>query len=264
MLALILLLAMRAGAGALRAHNPGMTDNPCPAITSPGLEKLRLTLMVIGGEQPRLEDWAGICNFSADNLRLQKAGIRPDTVFIGDSITWEWSGAEPGLFSDRMVNRGIGGQGTPQVLARFYSDVVSLQPRKVHLLIGLNDIAGISGPASFDLYQGNVRSMVEIARANHIAVIIGALPPSRKPQLNGGADPGPQIEQVNRWLAKFAAEEHLVFADYHAALAANDGSPKQGMSSDGTHLTRAAYYAVEPIMQAALAQTNPGPSSQPR
>jgi len=56
-------------------------------------------------------------------------------VFMGDSITDAWPVAEyfPG---EPYVNRGIGGQTTPQMLIRFRPDVIDLQPKVVVILAG--------------------------------------------------------------------------------------------------------------------------------
>jgi hypothetical protein len=66
-------------------------------------------------------------------------------VFFGDSITDIWHLDEyfPGK---PYINRGIGGQTTPQMLVRFRQDVIALQPKVVIILAGTNDIAGNTGP----------------------------------------------------------------------------------------------------------------------
>src|SRR5690606_27919887 len=80
------------------------------------------------------QDWAGLCRYRAANAALSAAGGTPRLVFMGDSITENWSLGDPSLFGATMVNRGIGGQTTPQMLLRFRADVVALRPRIVHIL----------------------------------------------------------------------------------------------------------------------------------
>src|SRR5688500_10406964 len=64
-------------------------------------------------------------------------------VFMGDSITQAWQRLIPDFFSSRnYVNKGIGGQTTSQMMARFNGDVLALHPHAVVLLGGTNDIAG--------------------------------------------------------------------------------------------------------------------------
>ena len=94
-------------------------------------------------------------------------------VFMGDSITEEWSNLYPNYFNDKgYVNRGIGGQTTPQMLIRFKPDVIDLKPEIVVILAGTNDIAGNTGPSTVKMITDNIFSMVEIARAHQIKVVL--------------------------------------------------------------------------------------------
>ena len=77
-------------------------------------------------------------------------------VFFGDSITdiWKLADSFPGK---PYVNRGIGGQTTPQMLVRFRQDVIDLQPKVVVILAGTNDIAGNTGPMRNEDIEANSR-----------------------------------------------------------------------------------------------------------
>src|SRR3984957_16719249 len=81
----------------------------------------------------------------ADAALKPPAADENRVVFFGDSITDIWKLAD--YFSGKpYVNRGIGGQTTPQMLVRFRQDVIDLQPKIVIVLAGTNDIAGNTGP----------------------------------------------------------------------------------------------------------------------
>ena len=84
---------------------------------------------------------------------------------MGDSITdgWTLAGSYPGK---PYVNRGIGGQTTPQMLIRFRPDVIDLHPKVVVILAGTNDIAGNTGPMSLEDIEANYASMAELAKAD--------------------------------------------------------------------------------------------------
>jgi hypothetical protein len=75
----------------------------------------------------KLNDWAGLKRYEAANKKVMPS--KPDenrVVFIGDSITdiWDENGFG-GFFPGRpYINRGIGGQTTPQMLLRFRADVI--------------------------------------------------------------------------------------------------------------------------------------------
>jgi hypothetical protein len=55
------------------------------------------------------------------------------------------------------VDRGTGGQSTPQMVLRFRGDVIALQPKVVVILAGTNDIAGNTGPMTLEGQKGTWR-----------------------------------------------------------------------------------------------------------
>jgi hypothetical protein len=97
-------------------------------------------------------------------------------VFFGDSITdiWKLEDYFPGK---PYLNRGIGGQTTPQMLVRFRQDVIDLHPRVVVILAGTNDIAGNTGPMRLEDIEADYASLAELARASHIAVVFSSVLP---------------------------------------------------------------------------------------
>ena len=83
---------------------------------------------------------------------------------MGDSITDGWSNPQFGGFfpAKPYVNRGIGGQTTPQMVLRFRPDVIALQPKVVVILAGTNDLASNTGPISLEETEGNVTRTAEL------------------------------------------------------------------------------------------------------
>src|ERR1700675_1119755 len=79
-------------------------------------------------------------------------------VFFGDSITDMWK-LEDYFPGKPYLNRGIGGQTTPQMLVRFRQDVIDLHPRVVVILAGTNDIAGNTGPMRLEDIEDDYASM---------------------------------------------------------------------------------------------------------
>jgi lysophospholipase L1-like esterase len=256
---LALLLAVMVGLtlrrdGAFDFSRPlGMVDRPCEI-------RHGLTDFLRGdGERRRQWSQADLCHFQADNARLHAAGARPKVVMIGDSITEYWRQKDPTFFGpetleDAVVSRGIAGQTSAQVLLRFEQDAVALRPRAVHILVGLNDIAGNTGLTSPAEFQANIRAMVTLAKAEGIVVVLASLPPAREFYWRKGIDPQPRVAELNRWLRRFAGEQGVAFADYHAVLADDQGRVQPRFSDDGVHPTRAAYAAMESVAEAAFAQ----------
>jgi lysophospholipase L1-like esterase len=201
----------------------------------------------------RANDWAFLCRYKQENGQLT-AGTRPRVVLLGDSITENWKPRDPDLFVDGVVDRGIGGQTTPQMLLRFYQDVIALRPHVVHILAGTNDIAGNTGPTSDAQFQDNIRAMVDLARAHGIKVILASIPPAAAFSWLPDSRPAPRILAWNDWLRAYAREEGLVFVDYHAALTDAAGGMRPEFSTDGVHPTRAGYQLMDGLFERALAQ----------
>lgn len=211
----------------------GMVDDLAGAVVGPG------------------DDWPDLDRYRKANAALR--GVPQKLVFIGDSITEMWQAADPALFTDGVVNRGIGGQTTPQMLLRFMADVVNLKPAAVHLMAGTNDIAGNTGPCTVADYQNHMLAMIALAQTHGLRVIVASIPPMKTvPWRSEVANAAARVIELNGWLRAVAAERKLVYADYHAALAAPDGGICAAFTSDGVHLTDTGYARIRPIALAAI------------
>jgi lysophospholipase L1-like esterase len=202
------------------------------------------------------DDWANLGRFAAENAALGAPGRGEErVVFLGDSITQGWSDASPTFFSDRpYIERGIGGQTTPQMLIRFRADVVDLAPQAVVILAGTNDIAGNTGPATNKMIEDNIASMAEIAEANGIRVILVSILPVYDYPWSPGLMPVGRIAAVNAWLRTYAERNDHTYADAYAALVDERGGMTAQYSPDGVHLNAAGYAVIEPVVEAAIAE----------
>ena len=200
------------------------------------------------------QDWAEIGYYHAENAKLQaEPGAKGRVVFIGDAITEPWDLAHyfPGK---PYVNRGIPGQTTPQMLVRFYPDVVALHPAAVVILGGINDIAGNTGPETAEMIEDNIRAMCQLAGANGIKVVLGLILPvsDYTAHKQTAKHPHADIVKLNTWIRSYAAEIHAELADYYSAVADSAGMLTQGYSDDGAHANDRSYSAMAPVAEAAI------------
>lgn len=203
--------------------------------------------------EQRATDWPFLCRYRDANIDLREKGSPPAVVFMGDSITEGWINAHPQFFSDNnYVDRGISGQSSSQMVARFYADVVRLRPRVVHIMTGTNDIGGATGPVTEDESIDNVRAMIDIAQANGIRVVLAGIPPMSRLLPRPDFNLRPVVRSLNRRLRALAAERGLVFVDYYGPLADPQGAFDPRYANDGVHPTRAGYSVMEPLGQQAL------------
>jgi lysophospholipase L1-like esterase len=206
-------------------------------------------------EEERLHyDWASLCRYRAENAALRRSST-PRVVFMGDSITEIWKIAHPEFFGEGYVDRGVSGQTTGQMLVRFRQDVIALKPAVVHILAGTNDFAGNAGPTTLEAIRNNIASMVDLAIANDIRVVLGSVPPAGAfPWRATVLEPAQHIVEMNEWLRRFAREKNLIYVDYHEPLADERDAMKQTFSNDGVHPNRDGYSVMEPLARRAIEQ----------
>lgn len=240
----------------LEAQQAGPADaaaaTPSPQAIDPMLAKPagQLTPEQIAGMQKKLSDWPQLARYHDANQALPPAG--PDrVVFFGDSITDAW--AHNNFFPGKpYLDRGIGGQTTAQMVVRFQQDVVALRPAVVVILAGINDIAGNTGVSSLPMIEDNLSSMVEIAQANNIRVVLSSVLPASDFPWRPGLQPAPKVRELNRWISRYASTHHCVYLDYYTALAGSNGGMKPGLSRDEVHPTAAGYAIMAPLAEAAI------------
>lgn len=254
LIALLLLAALRLVADRLEPDNPGLAHAPCPQRESDHLAMARIAFLTLAGRPPGLNDWADLCFYQAGNSEIAASGRRPWAVLIGDSIFQYWGDFDPGFFSDGRVNRGIAGQTSGQVLVRLTPDALALKPRIVHVLVGLNDVTGVTGPSRPEDYRNNIQAIVTLTKASGAVVVLGLLPPASGKRPDRRARTIMTIRDLNEWLARFAAEQDVVLADYWTPLAAPDGSLRADYAADHSHPNAAGYAAMKRVALAALAQ----------
>lgn len=202
------------------------------------------------------QDWANLNRFREDNKKLPPAGANEDrVVFMGNSITQGWINRVPDFFANRpYINRGIGGQTTPQMMLRFRQDVIQLQPKVVVILAGTNDIAGNTGPSTLEMIEDNIYSMTELAQAHGIQVVLCSILPAYDYPWRTGLEPAPKIVELNKRFKQYADTHGAVYCDFFTAMAdERDGLPKE-LSEDGVHPNLAGYAIMGPIVEKAIAR----------
>jgi lysophospholipase L1-like esterase len=206
------------------------------------------------------DDFGELARYRDANAPLLPPAPRENrVVFFGDSITEIWHLYEyfPGK---PYINRGIGGQTTPQMLIRFRQDVIELHPKVVVILAGTNDIAGNTGPMGLEDTEANYASMAEVARANNVRVVFSSVLPVHNytPQSqNMYAQRSPEkILELNRWLKGYvAAHSDCIYLDYFNAMVDDKGLLKRDLAEDGLHPNAAGYKIMAPLVETAIHTT---------
>ncbi len=175
------------------------------------------------------DDYGQLARYREANAALAPPATGENrVVFFGDSITDIWKLADyfPGK---PYINRGIGGQTTPQMLVRFRQDVIDLHPKVVVILAGTNDIAGNTGPMRLEDIEADYASLAELARANGIKVIYSSVLPVHnytEKAKDFFAQRSPEkILALNKWLKAYCAavSNGCTYLDYFSAVVDDKG-----------------------------------------
>ena len=221
---------------------------------------IALLLPLACSQKINSQDWNEFANtsrYDKANLELKlHTTANNRVVFMGNSITEGWVQMRPDFFDNRdYINRGIGGQTTPQMFLRFRQDVVDLNPKVVVILAGTNDIAGNSGYISLEAIISTIKSMAEIANANEIKVIISSILPAIDYPWKPGLDPASKIITINKALKAFSEENNFIYLDYYAAMVDDKGGlkvPEYTTANDLVHPNKDGYLVMEKLAEIAI------------
>lgn len=215
-----------------------------------------LLLSMLAGNMAYAQDWANLNRYSEENSKLGlPATGEKRVVFMGNSITEGWGQIYPEFFAGKpYINRGIGGQTTPQMLLRFRADVIDLKPAVVVILAGTNDIAGNTGPSTLKMIEDNIFSMAELANAHGIKVVLSSVLPVFDYPWKPGLQPVEKIASLNEHIKQYAAKNGFIYLDYFSSLADERKGMKAAYATDGVHPNVAGYKVMGPLAEAAIAK----------
>ena len=208
-------------------------------------------------EENKNLDWPNLSRYQDENrsVGLPEKG-KQRVVFMGDSITEEWSNLYPDYFDTKgYINRGIGGQTTPQMLIRFKPDVIDLEPDIVVILAGTNDIAGNTGPSNVKMITDNIFSMAELARAHQIKVVLSSiLPVFEYEWAKEIKDVPATIDSVNDELKKYVNDHGLVYLDYFSPMVDERKGLNKDYTYDGVHPNQDGYILMSSLAEKVLSR----------
>lgn len=205
-------------------------------------------------------DFANWQRYAKANIELgAPAADEQRVVLMGNSITDGWPKARPQFFSENhLIGRGISGQTSYQFLLRFREDVINLQPKVVVINYGTNDIAENTGAYNEDLTFGNVCSMVDIARANGIKVILASCLPAAgfgwNPRIK---DAMTKVRSLNDRVKAYAEAQGIPYVDYFSAMVTADGKALQSdyaLDHPAIHPNEAGYKVMEALLLPVIEQ----------
>jgi lysophospholipase L1-like esterase len=145
-----------------------------------------------------------------------------------------------------VLNRGVNGERSDAILHRFDRDVVSLQPRVVVIIAGVNDI--YQGRPVEDVTK-HLRLMYDRAIDAHVKVLAGTIIPfdTATPEQNR------KMRAVNDWIQREAERgPEVEFVDTRRAVAAPDDLDRLVGSPDSLHPSVDGYRLMAEAIRVVL------------
>ncbi len=173
---------------------------------------------------------------------LRMEGLR--IVCLGDSITYGWPwGPEISwttllarAIDAEVINQGIPGNTTSQMMERFDRAVLAHHPTHVIIMGGINDIVW---QESFDRIVWNLRSMAEKAAEHDIKVVFGM------PTAVDDDYIEKLTQRIRNWINTHADQHGIPVIHFHQAFYNQEGKIlNQLLAADGAHPTREGYQAM--------------------
>lgn len=174
-------------------------------------------------------------------------------VFMGNSITASWAKMDPVFFlNNNYVGRGISGQTTGEMLARFEKDVIDLHPAVVVILGGINDIAENNGPVSTEKIFENIVSMTTLATNNKIKVVLCAVLPAHDIPWRPSVKPIEKVISLNNIIMQYCSENNIPYVNFYTAMVDENYGLRKELTQDGLHPTLPGYKIMEPLVVTAI------------
>jgi lysophospholipase L1-like esterase len=195
--------------------------------------------------------------FDRFNESLLAEGVRPDALFIGDSITHYWELAA--YFRGIVINRGIGGDISTAVRRRFEADAIQLKPRLIAMCIGANDLGWdifALKDEAIDTVCENVAAMIDVANEAAIPVAIGSLLPMWGPFWHTPEFTTRKIGMLvvtNERLKPIVEQHGAVWVDYHSPMVDSNGEMRHELADDGVHPNSSGYAIMADVLRKTLA-----------
>lgn len=179
-------------------------------------------------------------------------------IFLGDSITEGFPVYE--FFWDKpVINRGISGDTTLWMLDRLYDGVTVLNPSKLFLLIGTNDLGNDKRPIT--QVEQNIKVILDRVKEEspETEIFLLSLTPVNRTdfsyyqtQVTVGIRNNQDIEDLNMKISLAAEARGIKFIDMYTPLLDEKGELAKIYSRDGLHLSIEGYQVFYSILNPYL------------
>lgn len=170
-----------------------------------------------------------------------------------------------------VINAGVGGHRSSQLLKRLDRDVLTKQPSVVVLMVGTNDRLNSGGFIDIKDYRKNVNTLIDQIQSGGAKVLLMTPPPCipellfsrHDPKKFKDQSPVERMQEVRSVLLEISQKRKIPLIDFHHYLIDHNiadakktsvlRNPANSGIKDGVHLTPAGYQLLAKLVAEKLA-----------
>ncbi len=183
---------------------------------------------------------------------------KENIVFLGDSIT-DFYDLDKYFYDYNVVNSGINGNNTLDILKNMQERVYRYNPTKVVLLIGTNDL--LRDTSNEEIAKNINKIIVEIKKNRPLAKIyLESIYPVNDTN-NSKIDhnmvhnrKNEDIKELNKMIKKIAKDENVTYIDMYSLLEDSDGNMKIEYTKEGLHMSGDGYKVITKTLKEYLSK----------
>lgn len=198
-------------------------------------------------------DFGGISVYADDNQTILSSYTAQQrkalTVLFGASITKNWDIAKY-LKKENILNRGIGSQSDTQLLTRFASDVLQLEPGQVVIKFCSGNF---TAPGDDERMLAEYEMMVMMAVRKGIRPLLATvIPATKNAEKYDNYSISDHVKRFNDKIRQMALDNGLVLVDYYAAMADENDFLKDTLARDDIHPNDNGYQVMADVLNPYL------------
>ena len=171
-------------------------------------------------------------------------------VFFGDSITEQYK-LDKFFHEPYIINKGVGGDKTEDLLERIEKDVYQYNPSDVIILVGINDILHDINDDDILL---NIETIVNDIKLNRPAanIFVESIYPINEKLINENKEHkvyNKNIKSINKEIKQMCLQNGVTYINVFDSLTDEEGNIKKLYTKEGLHLTNLGYLRVTSVLQ---------------
>lgn len=184
-------------------------------------------------------------NFNSVIVQSKKEKI----LFTGDSITDRYDLENYFHYDNKVIiNSGIGGYKTTNILSRFHNMIEQYHADKLFLMIGTNDLG--AGNNKDEIVE-NIQEIIAKTKtaAPTIKVYYETIYPINSNIKKQGKRTNKDIKYINEKMKEYCESNDIIYLDVYSLLIDEDGNLNEEYTEDGLHLNDKGYEVVTNCLQ---------------